>query len=90
MATTIQIDEKLKKTLDRIKIHHRETYNDLILRLVGEYSPRKREKESLVETLEIMSDPLLMKSLANSIEEINKGKKGISWEEAKKELGLDV
>lgn len=35
MVTTIQIDEKLKSRLDNLKVHHRETYNELILRLVN-------------------------------------------------------
>lgn len=43
--------------------------------------------EGLVETLEIMSDPDLMKSIRKGIEELDAGK-GIPWEEAKKRLGL--
>lgn len=30
MATTIQISDEVKKALDRIKVHERETYNDII------------------------------------------------------------
>lgn len=33
---TIKISERLKKQLDNIKIHKRETYNDIIERLLKE------------------------------------------------------
>jgi len=33
-TTTLQIDRSLKARLDRLKIHPRETYNDVIERLV--------------------------------------------------------
>ena len=42
--------------------------------------------ESLVETLEIMSDEKLVSSLRRGIKELRKGK-GVPWEQAKKELG---
>jgi len=41
--------------------------------------------ESLVETLEILSDPEQLKAFHKGVEELNAGK-GIPWEEAKKEL----
>ncbi len=34
MATTIQISDKVKSTLDKMKIIERETYNDVIERLI--------------------------------------------------------
>ena len=43
--------------------------------------------ESLVETLEIMSDPELMRNLRASIQEAQSGKT-IPWEKVKQELGL--
>ena len=46
------------------------------------------EYESLKETTEIMSDPKLMKAIKQGEKEIEEGK-GIPWEEAKKELGLE-
>lgn len=46
------------------------------------------EYESLKETLEIMSDPELMKDIKEAEEEIKQGK-GIPWEQAKKELGWE-
>ncbi len=41
--------------------------------------------ESLIETMEIMSDPELMATLRKSIREIEEGK-GIPWEIAREEL----
>lgn len=46
------------------------------------------EYESLKETLEVMSDPELMKDIKEAEEEIKQGK-GIPWEQAKKELGWE-
>ncbi|MCH7850664.1 MAG: hypothetical protein IH845_03415 [Nanoarchaeota archaeon] len=86
MVTTIQIDESLKGKLDALKVHHRETYNELLVRLVGSFKPRE-DVESLKETLEIMSDPDLVRRIADSMERIEKGKYGISLDELEKELG---
>jgi len=88
MVTTIQIDEKLKEKLDNLKVHYRETYNELISRLVN-FSPDRIDKESLIETIEILSDPETMRDIANGLEEYEKGK-GIEFSKLKKELGLDV
>ena len=51
MVTTIQLDEELKEQLDELKIHHRETYNDLIKRLIENCSPQEMDKESLIATI---------------------------------------
>ena len=72
MVTTIQIEEKLKEKLDRLKIHHRESYNELIIRLVNMSSPAKVDRESLIETIEILSDPDAMREIAKGIENFNK------------------
>ena len=86
MVTTIQLDEKLKEKLDKLKIHYRETYNDLILRLINSSSPGKADRESLVETIEILSDPETMRGIAKGIEDYNKGKfKTLS--QLRKEMG---
>jgi hypothetical protein len=42
---------------------------------------------SIVETLEVMSDPELMASLHRSMQEI-KGEKLLEWESVKQKLGL--
>jgi antitoxin YefM len=43
--------------------------------------------ESVVETIEIMSDPELMAAFRQGVKEMEEGK-GIPWEQVKKELGL--
>ena len=35
MSTTIQIDEKIKAKLDELKMHRRESYNELIEKLIA-------------------------------------------------------
>lgn len=43
--------------------------------------------ESIVETLDIMSDPTLVKALRQGIKQLQEGK-GIPWEKAKRQLGF--
>lgn len=43
--------------------------------------------ETIIETLEIMSDPELMAAIRQSIKEIEEGQT-IPWEQVKQELGL--
>ena len=74
MVTTIQLDEKVKDKLDKLKVYNRETYNELILRLINSSSPQKLDRDSLVETIEILSDPETMRDIANGIEDYNKGR----------------
>ncbi len=44
MTTTIQIDERTKELLDRLKIHHRQSYNEIIINLAKE----KRQKKDIM------------------------------------------
>ncbi len=74
MVTTIQIDKELKERLNRLKIHPRESYNDLISRLIDSYSPEVASRESLVETIEILSDPEMMRGIARGLEDIKAGR----------------
>jgi predicted transcriptional regulator len=74
MATTIQIDEKLKARLDDLKIHPRETYNDLIIRLLGVSSPETVDRESLIETIEILSNPEMMAGIARGLRDVQEGR----------------
>jgi hypothetical protein len=37
----LRVDPAVKKRLDTLKIHHRETYGDVILRLIEAYSVAK-------------------------------------------------
>jgi predicted CopG family antitoxin len=85
MVTTIQIDEKVKARLDKLKIHHRESYNELISRLIASSSPEIADRESLIETLEILSDPELMKGIARGVKDFNEGRTK-RLREIKKEL----
>ena len=88
MVTTIQIDEKLKDLLDELKIHPRETYNELITRMVSSCSTSSSDRENLIETIDILSDPETMRDIAEALERIDSGEYGIPFEEVKKELGL--
>jgi len=83
--TTIQLNESTKKMLDKLKIHHRESYNELLRRLAKNYA--QEDKESLIETIEVLSDPEAMRDIAQGLEDYEKGK-GTTLEEFKKELGL--
>ena len=89
MVTTIQIEESLKHKLDNLKIHHRETYNELIFRLISASSPKNASRESLIETIEVLSDPGTMREIAEALESYQKGR-GVDFEEVKKKLKLDV
>ncbi len=87
MITTIQVDEKTKNKLDHFKIHPRETYNDLIVRLLESPQLSAIDRESLIETLEVLSDPEAMKDIAEALKESNI-KRGKSLEQIEKELGF--
>jgi len=87
MVTTIQIDEKLKEKLDELKIHHRETYNELIARMISSSLPKKVDVESLTETIEVLSDPETMREIAQGLEDYQKGKFK-TLEQVKRELKI--
>ena len=88
MATTIQIDNKVKSRLDLLKIHRRETYNELISRMMEKCEPTL-DNESLIETIEVLSDPVAMKNIAEALESLENGTfRGIPLEQIEKELGL--
>jgi len=84
MATTIQIDKELKKQLDSIKAHPRETYNELILRLLNNCSLDTSSRESLIATIEVMSDPEMMMGIRKGLQEEG----GTPLEEFERELGI--
>jgi len=73
MVTTIQIEEGLKSKLDKLKIHPRETYNEVITRMVGSSPPKRIDVESLTETIEVLSDPETMRDIAEALEEYKRG-----------------
>ncbi len=86
MVTTIQLDNKIKMQLDSLKIH-RETYNDLLIRILDSYKLDEIDRESLIATVEVLSNPELMKGIREALSEDGKG---ISWEKIKKDLDLNV
>lgn len=89
MITTIQIDDGLKKKLDSFKIHRRETYNELISRLLENCFAKSIDKENLIATIEVLSDPETMRNIAEALEEFERGE-GIDFEQIKKELKLNA
>jgi predicted transcriptional regulator len=88
MVTTIQIDENLKEKLDKLKIHHRESYNALLQRVLENCNLNYMDNESLIATIEVLSDPNLMKGIKEALEEESRGEEGTSLEDLKKELGI--
>jgi len=75
MKTTIQIDKDLKKLLDELKIHERESYSSVIRRLV----------EARIDDMPLSEETL--KKIEEALENIRKGEV-YTTEEVKRELGL--
>ncbi len=88
MVTTIQIDENLKLRLDELKTHQRESYNALLQRIIESCPSSQIDNESLIATIEILSDPEFMKGIKEALEEEMHGEKGTSLKDLKRELGL--
>lgn len=84
METTIRLSKSVKRKLDSIKIHPNESYNDAISRMLQKDFV-SLDKESLIETIEVLSDPELMSDLRESL---SKTSPGIPLEEFEKRLGL--
>lgn len=57
MATTIQIKDEIRDALSRMKIHPRETYNDILERLIEDMQELSEEtkKEIKIALKEIKS-----------------------------------
>ena len=72
METTIRVSQEVKKSLDKMKIYSRESYNDII--------------ELLLEDTKEINEKT-KKELALARKEIKEGKV-VSHEEVKKRLGL--
>lgn len=89
MITTIQVDTKLKNNLDKLKVHHRETYNELITRLIENCSLDNASRESLIATIEVLSDPEMMQGISRGLGDIEL-EKTKPFEQVKKELGINV
>ena len=74
MSTTIKIKDKTRTKLENLKMHAKETYNDVIERLV-----RTAQDDEL--------DPQTIKNLRKSLDDIEKGKIH-HLSKVEKELGL--
>ncbi|MFZ1076327.1 MAG: hypothetical protein WAN47_02725 [Nitrosotalea sp.] len=74
MNTTIKIKDKTRAKLENFKIHTKETYNDVIERLM-----KVAQDDEL--------DPQTIKNLRKSLDDIVKGKT-YSLTQVEKELGL--
>ncbi|MHA2276042.1 MAG: DUF7557 family protein [Candidatus Kariarchaeaceae archaeon] len=56
MTTTIQLDENIRDQLNEMKLHPRETYNDVIERMLGDLdemnAKTNREIKKAIEEIE--------------------------------------
>ena len=93
MVTTIKLNNKVKSQLDSLKIHQRETYNELISRLISKNinNLETASRESLIATVEVLSSPETMRDIAGGLEAYNQGKgKSTNFEEIKRKLKLNI
>lgn len=72
-TTTITIDLKIKKILDSLKKARRESYNDVLDRILSN-NKDNADIDSLRETVEILSDPETMARLAKSLDDVRRNK----------------
>jgi len=60
MVTTIQLNESVKKSLDRMKASKKQTYEEVILMLMNAVEKHKREQEDLlIEGCKVMAEESL-------------------------------
>lgn len=81
MVTTIQIDEGTKELLDRLKIHHRQSYNELIARMA-----RARANNILGEIVFKDEEGDLTEEIKVELEKRRKSNSYISHEEVKRRI----
>jgi len=74
METTIRLNNSVKKELDSIKVHSRESYNEVIARMIDKCKNLNVDEESLKETIEILSDPKALRDIAEAFDDFEKGK----------------
>lgn len=77
MPTSIQIEKEIKKRLDKLKNHPRETYNEVLARMIHVISQQNKEELSR-QTI---------KNIEKSLAEIKAGKVS-SHKDVKQRLGL--
>ena len=73
METNIRLDSNVKKKLDSLKIHSRESYNEVVTRILGNMK-KNIDEESLRETIEVLSDPETMRDIAEALEDYERGR----------------
>lgn len=73
METNIRLTTDIKRKLDSMKIHSRESYNDVIARVIGNIK-KKIDEESLRETIDVLSDPETMRDIAEALEDYERGR----------------
>lgn len=71
-TTTITVDLKVKKMLDKLKLANRESYNEVLHRVLPK--SKTDDIDSLQETVEILSDPETMARLAKSMDDFRHGR----------------
>lgn len=72
--TTITLSRDVKRKLEKLKRYDRESFNEILSRLLSAKISRRDDSDSLSETIEILSSPDIMRSLAKSLEDLKKGK----------------
>tara|TARA_Y100000310_G_scaffold297004_1_gene329695 strand:- start:571 stop:816 length:246 start_codon:yes stop_codon:yes gene_type:complete len=72
-TTTITVNLKVKNMLDKLKRARRESYNDVLSRVLPTTSGPD-DLESLKETAAILSDPDTMARLAKSMDDFKHGR----------------
>ena len=74
-TTTITLNKAVKRRLDKLKKHARESYNEVVVRLLGR-APREdsADDESVRESIAILSEPETMASLARSLKDLKRGR----------------
>lgn len=77
MPTSIQIEKEIKERLDKFKNHPRETYNEVLSRMINIMS--EQNKENLSQQT--------IKNIEKSLAEIKAGKVS-SHKDVKRRLGL--
>ncbi len=90
MIKTLPITEAREKLTTLVKKAHKQL-DEYIITVNGKPAAvllSADEYESWKETNEILADPGLVKAIRQGEKEIAEGK-GISWEQAKKDLGWD-
>ena len=69
--TTITLNVDVKRRLEKLKKYDRESFNEVVNRII---STNEKNNSDITETIEILSSPDIMRSLAKSLEDMKKGK----------------